>query len=200
MASVSDRFNQFRGRTRWMVCRVFLHLAGNEVAPVLGVLNQVGLDAMEQQGDMERLGEGLAEICTTLLRYETFWRSAANEGDVVWEEGEAADWVEELFVDSAQRYLSGDEGDGEEMTAADWAVAPVQNVVVMLTLAATGEVPELETDLSSVEALRLGLRAIASLHSQNRLRAIQVHFSPADYGEVLDDDQVVEHFPELLPL
>ena len=35
-----------------------------------------------------------------------YWQSAGNEGDVVWDEGEAGDYVNELFTDSAQRYLS----------------------------------------------------------------------------------------------
>ncbi|MFM2429079.1 MAG: hypothetical protein RLZZ511_292 [Cyanobacteriota bacterium] len=199
MASLSDRFNQFTGKTRLVVSRFFLHLAGDEVAPLLGVLNQAGRDAINSDGDLQVLGEGLIEICTGLLRYEPYWQSAANEGDVVWDEGEADDYVNQLFMDSGQRYLSGNEFDAppEDETLS---IAPVQNLVVMITIAAEGECPQLETDLTSISAIKAALPTIAGLHSQRRLRAIQVHFSPAAYGDVLTSDQLLENFPELIPL
>ena len=34
-----DTFNRMIGKTRYIVCRLFLHLNGEEVAPILGVLN-----------------------------------------------------------------------------------------------------------------------------------------------------------------
>jgi len=32
------------------------------------------------------------------------------------------------------------------------------------------------------------------------LRAIQVHFSPAQLGDELNSDQLLQYFPELIPL
>ncbi|MBE9029421.1 DUF1517 domain-containing protein [filamentous cyanobacterium LEGE 11480] len=197
MASLNDRFNQFTGRKRFVVSRLFLHLAGDEVAPLLGVLNQVGRNAIDHDGDLDIMGQGLVEICTSLLRYDTYWQSTTNEGDVLWNEGEAADYVEELFTDAAQRYLSDVNIDAED---DELTITPVQNLVVMLTLAFEGESPEIETDLASIDALKAALPAIATLHTQERLRAIQIHFSPAAYGDVLTSDQLLENFPELLPL
>lgn len=101
-----DTFNKMIGRTRYVVLRLFLHLGGGEVAPILGVLNSAGRDAIDVDGDLEVLGEGLVEISQTLLQYDEYWLSAANEGDVFFDEGEAGDYVNELFTDSAQRYLS----------------------------------------------------------------------------------------------
>lgn len=106
MTSWRDRFNQFSGKTRFAVCRLFIHLAGAEVAPLLGILNRAAREAVESDGDLNILGEGLVEICQNLLQYDTYWLSAANEGDVFWDEGEAGDYVNELFTDSGQRYLS----------------------------------------------------------------------------------------------
>lgn len=199
--SLRDRFNQFTGRSRFVVCRIFVHLAGDEVAPLLGVLNKAGREAIDSGGDIQTLGEGLVEICQSLLQYQTYWRSAANEGDAVWDEGEAGDYVNELFTDSAQRYLSAPELEGGTETSTDELTLPVtQNLIVMITIAAEGEVPELETDLADLRALQAGLKAIINLHYQERLRAIQVHFSPSRLGDELSSDQLLEFYPELIPL
>jgi Protein of unknown function (DUF1517) len=188
MASLGDRFNRMAGKTQFVVCRIFLHLAGQEVAPLLGVLNSAARKALEAEADIQTFGAGLVEICQSLLQYDLYWRSAANEGD----------YVEELFTDSAQRYLSG-----TEIAAADsdpLTVPVTQNLVVMLTVAYEGETPELETDLTNIRSLKTALKALITLHYQDRLRAVQIHFSPAQLGDELTSDQLILHFPELVPL
>ncbi|WP_009632559.1 DUF1517 domain-containing protein [Synechocystis sp. PCC 7509] len=194
-----DRFSKLTGGTRYVVSRLFLHLAGQEVAPILGVLNRTARSAMDADGDLEVLGEGLVEICQTLLQYDEYWLSAANEGDVFWSEGEAGDYVNELFTDSAQRYLS--EPDFSNTPTDEPLSIPItRNLVVMITAAFTGEVPELETDLSNITALKDGLKALINLHYQEKLQAIQVHFSPAQLGDELTNDQLLQNFTELIPL
>jgi hypothetical protein len=196
-----DRFNQLSGRTRFVVCRLFLHLAGKESAVVLGILNGAARQAVDSDGDLQVLGEGLVEICQTLLQYDTYWRSASNEGDVFWNEAETADYLDNLFTDSAQRYEGG--SDLEEPTEAEddlLAVPVTPNVVVMLTVAFEGEEPLLETDLADMSALKAALKAMINLHYQSRLRAVQVHFSPAQLGDELTSDQLLLNFPELVPL
>ena len=142
----------------------------------------------------------MVEICQNLLQYDTYWQSAANEGDVFWSEEEAGERVSELFTDSAERYLS--EPDFEESDDEDEPLSlPVtQNLIVMIAVAYEGEVPDLETDLASLDALKAGLKALINLHYQERLRAIQVHFSPAQLGDELTSDQLLLNFPELIPL
>lgn len=201
MNSWRDRFNKLGGRTRYVVCRLFIHLAGEEVAPLLGVLNRTGRQALDAEGDLEILGEGLVEICQNLLQLDTYWQSAANEGDVFWEEGEAGDYVTELFTDSAQRYLSEfDPQQSFPKKDEPLSVAVTHNVIVMITAAYKGEVPELETDLANLNALKAALKALINLHYQERLQAIQVHFSPARFDEELTNDQLLLNFPELIPL
>jgi uncharacterized membrane protein len=196
-----DRINQFSGRTRYVVCRVFLHLAGDQVAPLLGVLNQAALTADEAEGDMQALGEELVMVCQTLLQSEVYWRSAANEGDAFWDEGEAGNFVNELFTDSAQRYLSQPDLSVAASQTTDPLVVPItRNIIVMLTVAYEGEVPELESDLSNMDALKTGFKALVNLHYQNSLRAVQIHFSPAQLGDELTPDQILVNFPELIPL
>ena len=150
---------------------------------------------------MQVLGEGLVDICQNLLQLDTYWQSAVNEGDVFWSEGEAEEYVTELFTDSAQRYLS--EPDFSQSTSnrdEPLTLPATQNLIVMITVAYEGEAPDLEADLSNVSALQAGLKAVINLHYQGRLRAIQVHFSPAQFGEELTNDQVLVNFPELIPL
>lgn len=199
MGSLGDRLNRLSGKTRFVVARLFIHLAGKEVAPLLGVLNQTSRNAIDSDGDIQTLGEGLVEIGQTLLQYDTYWQSAANEGDVFWDEGEASDFVEELFTDSAQRYHSGTTLSEEAIDEFD-TIPITQNLVLMLTFAYEGESPELETDLASVNSLKAGLKALINLHYQDRLRAIQVHFSPAQLGDELTSDQLLLNFPELVPM
>ncbi|GAB4465929.1 MAG: DUF1517 domain-containing protein [Elainellaceae cyanobacterium] len=198
--ALGDRFQRLSGKTRFVVCRIFLHLAGREVAPLLGVLNQAGQRAIASEGDLDALGDELVTLCDHLLEYEPYWQSAANEGDVFWDEGEAGDYVTELFTDSAQRYGSGAELlDSED--SEDALILPItQNLLVMITVAYEGEVPTLETDLTSASALRMGLKSIINLHHNEKLRAIQVHFSPAQLGDELTYDELLQYYPELVPL
>ena len=199
MGSLGDRFKKFAGRTRYVVCRLFLHLYGQEVAPLIGILNRAGREAIDSEGDLEVMGEGLVEICQNLLQMNLYWFSVANEGDIFWSEGEAGDYVNELFTDSAARYLSesvsGEVGENEPLT-----LPVTDNLVVMITIAFEGESAALETSLADREALEDGLKSIINLHYQGRLRAIQVHFSPAQLGDELTNEQLLLNFPELLPL
>jgi uncharacterized membrane protein len=188
------------GKTRYVVCRLFLQLSGSEVAPILGVLNRAAREAIDAEGDVEVLGEGLAELCQTLLQYDEYWTAAANEGDVFWDEGEAGDYVNDLFTDSAQRYLSEPDFNSPVDSNQPLSIPVTQNVIVMITVAFEGELPELETDLSNIQALKEGLKAIINLHYKHKLRAVQVHFSPAQLGDELSNDQILQYFPELIPL
>lgn len=195
-----DRLNKMMGRTRYVVCRLFLHLAGSDVAPILGVLNSAAREAIDADGDLEVLGTGLVEICETLLRYDESWLSAANEGEIFWDEGEAGDFVNDLFSDSAERY--GAEYDLNSGAGANqpFSVPVTRNVIVMLTVAYEGEVPDLETDLSNIPALKDALKALINLHYKHNFRAIQFHFSPAQLGDELTNDQLLQYYPELIPL
>jgi len=200
MPSWQDNFNRLTGQSRYVVCRLFVHLAGNDVATFLGVLNSAARQAIAAEGDLQIMGESLVDICQSLLQNDLYWQSAANEGDVFWQEGAAAEYVDNLFTDSAQRYNSGvmlgDVNDPDDILS----IPITQNVVVMITVAYTGEVPDLETDLANVSALKEGLKAIIDLHYGGRLQAIQVHFSPAQLGDALTSDQLLVNFPELVPL
>ena len=192
-------FNKMMGRTRYVVCRIMLHLSGSEVAPILGVLNHSAREAVNSDGEMEVMGEELVSICESLLQYDESWMSAANEGDVFYKEGEAGDYVQELFTDSAQRYLSQPL---EEFTDNndDFSVPVTRNIVVMITVAYEGEVAQLEDDLSNIAALKDALKALIDLNYKNKLRAVQVHWSPAQLGDELTNDQLLQHFTDLIPL
>lgn len=194
-----NAFNKMMGRNRYVVCRLFIHLSGSDIAPILGVLNNAARAAIDADGDLEISGEGLVEICQTLLQYDESWLSAANEGDVFWSEGEAGDYVNDLFTDSAQRYLS--EPDYVEVDEDDPLSLPAtRNVVVMITVAYEGKLEELETNLADITALKAGLKAIINLNYNEQLQAIQVHFSPARFGDELTNDQLIQYYPELIPL
>ena len=198
--SLRDRFNQLTGKTQYVVARIFVHLGGEEVSTLLGILNQSARQAIEADGDLTIVGEGLVEICQNLLQYDTYWRSAANEGDVFWDEGGAGDYANELFTDSAGRYLSEPDSNQNATPNDTLSLPPTRNLIVMLTVAVEGEESAIETDLSDISALKTALKALINLHYQERLKAVYVHYSPARFGEELTDDQVLQNFPELIPL
>ncbi len=106
----------------------------------------------------------------------------------------------DLFTDSAQRYLSEPNLEDTRSENTPLSLPVTRNVVVMITVAFTGEVPSLETNLADFEALEEGLKALINLQYQDNLEAIQVHFSPAQFGDILTDEQLLVNFPELVPL
>ena len=195
-----DTFNRMMGRTRYVVCRLFLHLRGSEVAPILGILNRASREVIDTDGDLSVIGEQLVRICENLLQIDQNWFSSANEGDVFWDEGEAGDYFNELFTDSAQRYLSEPDFNSTAGVSEPLSIPVTNNIVVMITVAYTGEVPELEADLSNLKALQESLKALINLQYKQKYRAIQVHFSPARLGDELTNDQLLQNFPELIPL
>ncbi len=188
------------GKTRFVVARLFLHLQGDEVAPLLGILNQNARDAVDNDGDMEVMGQCLVNICESLLQYQVYWQSAGNEGDVFWQEEDAGDYFTELFTDSAGRYLSQPDLADEVEESTPLSLPVTDNLVVMITVAFEGENPDLETDLADSEALTYGLKALINLNYQGQYRAIGIHFSPARLGETLTNDQTLINFTELIPL
>lgn len=200
MTSWRDRISQFSGKTRFVVSRIFIHLAGSEIAPMLGTLNRVAREAVEADGDLAVLGEGLVSLAQEILQMREYWQSAGNEGDVFWDEGEAGDYVNELFTDSAQRYLSGADSAESVADSEPLSLPVTRNLVIMLTVAFEGESLDLENNLADIEALEYGLKALINLHYQEKLRAIQIHFSPARLGDELDGEQLLLNFPELIPL
>ncbi|MDY7007169.1 MAG: DUF1517 domain-containing protein [Cyanobacteriota bacterium] len=200
MSSWQDNFKKFTGKTRFVVSRLFVHLAGSEVTPLLGVLNRAVREIVVSEGNLEVAGERLVEVCQSLLQYDTYWQSAANEGDVIWDEGEAGDFFDELFTDSASRYLSSGDNEDYEPDDQPLTLSPTGNLVVMITVAFEGEVPDIEADLASIDAMTLALKALINLHYQEKLRGIQIHFSPARLGDELDNEQLLLNFSELIPL
>jgi hypothetical protein len=197
MSAWTDRFNSLTGKKRFVVSRIFIALTGNESTTLLGVLNRAAQDAIEAEGDLQIMGTSLVEICESLLQRETSWESSHNEGEVFWSEEDASGYLNELFTDSSRRYFS--EMDETPNDDQPLIIPMTPNVVVMLTLAIEGEVPDLETDLSNIQALRQALSQICNLQPE-RLRAIQVNFSPDQMGCILTSDHLMQQFPELIPL
>ena len=201
MNFLRDQVNTFTGKTRFLVSRIFLHISGEDAAPLLGILNEEARAAVDQEGDLLKMGEGLVRICQYLLQFSFNWQSSANEGDIFWEEEMAGDYFNELFSDSAQRYLSSEDLESDIKKENSVLSLPSnRNLVIMITIACTGEVPDLEINLADKEALEYGLKALRNLHYQERLEALQIHNSPAHFGDELTNDQLLLNFPELIPL
>jgi Protein of unknown function (DUF1517) len=195
---IGEQFNKFTGKTRYVVTQIFLHLASEDVTPLIGILNEAGRQTIEADGDLTIAGECLAEVCQNLMQYDTYWRSVHNTGEVMWSEGDATGFFNELFTDAAQRYLA--EPGPNSKPETELTLPPTPNLVVMMTIIFSGEEPAIENNLSQMDSLRAALKAIINLHTADRIEAMQIHFSPNQLGDQLSDEQITDNFPELLPL
>jgi hypothetical protein len=197
--SLRDSFNSLTGKSRFVVSRLFIQLAGTGFGPLWGQLQQFQVEANRSDGDLDIMGEGLVSLCEALSRRSIEWTAAANEGEVFWDEGEAADYINELFMDSAARYVleEDEEPSGDQSTLT---LSGVQTLVVSIAWAYIGEIPDLEANLADVEALKRALIALPNLHFSHQLEALQVHFCPVRPEYPLSPDQLLEYFPELSPI
>lgn len=199
MASLRDSFNSLTGKSRFVVSRLFVQLTGTGLGPLWGQLQQFQVEANRTDGDLDIMGEGLISLCEALSRRSIEWTAAANEGEIFWSEGEAADYINELFMDSAARYVleEDEEASNDQPTLS---LSSIQTLVVSIAWAYKGEVPDLETNLASVDALQRAFTALPNLHFNHSLEALQVHFCPFRLEHVLTSEQLLEFFPELAPL
>ena len=185
-------------RQRFVVTRIFVHLRGDGVTPLLGALNQ---SIRTEEAAVDRIGQGLVDACQAILDFDRYWYAAANEGEVFRDEGSAGAHFQELQTE-ADRYFASDLLEGSEPPAeADPLTLPVtSNVIAIATLAYTGESAALETGLDAADRLADALKAAIDLHYQNRLKGAQIHFMPARLGDDLTEDRILEYFPDLIPL
>ncbi|NJM47038.1 MAG: DUF1517 domain-containing protein [Alkalinema sp. RU_4_3] len=197
--SLRDSFNSLTGKSRFVVSRLFIQLSGTGMGPLWGQLQQFQVEANRSDGDLNVMGEGLVSLCEALSRRSIEWTAAANEGEVFWDEGEAADYINELFMDSASRYVleEDEEPNGDQSTLT---LSGVQTIVVSIAWAYIGAIPDLEANLAEVEALKRALIALPNLHFSHQLEALQVHFCPVRPEHPLSPDQLLEYFPELSPI
>ncbi|MGL6283447.1 MAG: DUF1517 domain-containing protein, partial [Microcoleaceae cyanobacterium] len=171
---------------------------------LLGVLNKAAIESLEAQEAeedfLEVLGEELVNVCRSLLEYDTYWRSVFNEGDIFWDEGEAGNYYNECDIKLMSRYKTSINSENILDDDQLLSLPPTGNLVVMLLIAYEGEVPEIETDLSNIKAIKEALQSIINLHHNGQLRGISIQFSPAEFGDELTDEQVLLNFSELVPL
>lgn len=182
-------------RKRFVVTRIFIHLRGNGVAPLLGTLNQA------IRAEEDAMGTGLVDACQAILDFDRYWYAAANEGEVFRDEGSAGAHLQELHTEADNYFASDLLQTTAPPAEADPLTLPVtSNVIAIVTLAYTGEATALETGLDEADRLTDALKAAIDLHYQGRLRGVQIHFMPARLGDELTEDRILEYFPELIPL
>lgn len=185
-------------RKRFVVTRIFVHLRGNGVAPLLGALNQ---SIRTEEAAVDSIGKGLVDACQAVLDFDRYWYAAANEGEVFRDEGSAGAHFQELQTE-ADSYFANDVLEASDPPAeADPLTLPAtDNVIAIATLAYTGESAALEAGLDAADLLTEALKAAIDLHYQNRLKGVQIHFMPAQLGDELTEDRILEYFPDLIPL
>ncbi|WP_218081010.1 DUF1517 domain-containing protein [Anthocerotibacter panamensis] len=185
---------------RYVVTTIMVGLNGLTAAPLLGALNRSTREIIASDGDFEVASAEIAKVAGGLLDYESAWTHSANWGEVFTKEVEAGDYGAECFAQNSQRYLSSGEGLQEAPVAVPTRARSPQNIVVMLTVAYQGELAELETALTSVDAVRRALAALVVLHNKDQLQLAHLHYAPAHFGDDLDTDQLLVNYPELVAL
>lgn len=191
-------FNPF-ARKRFVVANMLLHLQGPETRRLLGTLHCCNQAIIQSHGDFGVASECLAEVCSCLAEHPEAWKASANWGERFSAMQDAGNHGAECFAELSQRYLGENPGSGVQ----EQACAPnhhALNLVVAMTVAYQGEVPALETAITSVATVRDALQAILALHHQDRLLLAHVHHVPAHPEHPLDDELLLVSFPELVDL
>jgi len=186
-------------KKRYVVTTLLVGLEGRSAAPLLGALTQASGRILDSDGEFEVASQEIAGVCGALLDYETAWNRAANWGEAFTKEEQAGDYGAETFSDLSQRYLSSSATEGSVLSVPNTA-RPPQNIVVMITVAYQGEIPELEANLHSLTQVKSALKAIVALHHKDQLQLAHLHFAPAQFGDDLDEEQLLVNYPELVTL
>ncbi|MBW4620104.1 MAG: DUF1517 domain-containing protein [Cyanosarcina radialis HA8281-LM2] len=184
-------------------CRILIHLAGKKVAPLLGLLNAKAREALEAEGDLDLVGEGLVEICQRLLQAETDWHSAAHESYIFDDEDEAANYVDELLADCNPKSWMEESTallDRSSTELGLFSIPITENLLIAIAAAFEGRVKSLETNLTDPTSLEAALTALIKLHEQGKFQSLQVQFLPTRLGKKLTSKQISLNFPELVKL
>jgi hypothetical protein len=198
-----DPSSKLSSSTQVTGCRIFIHLAGKKVAPLLGLLNAKAREALEAEGDLDLVGEGLVEICQRLLQAEIYWHSAANESYIFWDEDEAADYVDGLLADCTQKSLPEGRTPLSHVGYSQqefFSIPITENVLVAIAVAFEGRAKSLETRLTEPTVLEAALNDLIKLHYQGRYQSLQIQFLPTRLGKKLTAKQILLSFPELIKL
>lgn len=151
----------------------------------------------------EDIAKLLSEASLALLRKQGDWNSAAYEGDLFKQGGQAAEPAfQKLAVKERAKF--------EEEVSSVATIRPSQigstptQVVVSIVVAMRGKssayMPNNLRTVSDVSACLQGLAADAMTDGGNNVMAVEVLWTPSESGNTISSRELIEDYPELLRL
>lgn len=150
--------------------------------------------AEQMEGD-EEVANHVPSLCHALLDCSPLMHSVSNAGNVWRTEGEALAEMNAAYEDAASRYAEVEQA-SEEQFKSNWLVVTLNFCYERLR-----SFDAIECSINTLEGVEEALKELALLCLEDGcLRAFDLHWSPATPQDNLTDDQVIEYYPELLPL
>ncbi|MBM4280294.1 MAG: DUF1517 domain-containing protein [Deltaproteobacteria bacterium] len=190
-------FGKKKKEDRVAVATVALCVDGAGFLPLQRRVNDATARIVAADGAFDVAADEVAAVARALLDHESSWHSGALAGEVFAAEGDAQDFLGEVYADLSSRYASSD--DGREDVERDGTSAE-RRCVVMVTVAYRGESVDVERDLHDRLDAARALQGIVALREQRTLLAAQVHVAPSHTDDRLSDEQLLANFPELSAL
>ena len=156
--------------------------------------------AMSGRNDIAKL---LTEASLALLRKQGDWNSAAYEGELFRNGGQAAEPAfQKLAVKERAKF--------EEETSSFGSIQPtsvgstptqvVVSIVVALRGTSTGYMKNNLRSISDVSTCLRGLASDALTDNGDNIMAVEVLWTPSEVGNTISSRELIEDYPELLRL
>ena len=151
----------------------------------------------------EDIAKLLSEASLALLRKQGDWNSAAYEGELFRQGGQAAEPAfQKLAVKERAKF--------EEETSSVATIRPskigstptqvVVSIVVALRGKSSGYMPNNLRSVSDVATCLQGLAADAMTDDGNNIMAVEVLWTPSEVGNTISTRELIEDYPELIRL
>ena len=151
----------------------------------------------------EDIAKLLSEASLALLRKQGDWNSAAYEGELFRQGGQAAEPAFQKLAIKERAKFEEEVSSVATVRPSQMGSTPTQ-VVVSIVVAMRGKssayMPNNLRTVSDVSACLQGLAADALTDNGNNVMAVEVLWTPSESGNTISSRELIEDYPELLRL
>lgn len=146
---------------------------------------------LEAQGSVDVICAQLPAVLRAIADQQVIFHGVSNWGEVVGNEEDAERALSLAYQEEAGRYAQSQQA-GTEDIPSDWCV-----ITLSFCYESSTPITAIENEICSVEAVLSAFRQLAAIAEQGGLRAFNLHWSPAELGDNLTEDQVIQLYPDL---